>query len=105
MTYRPASVLDALVKPIEGTYAASLTPGSISVSLFDTNGAPYAQATAALPGGLMAMTEAERLSKITDAAKAAARLINTWGELAKDTALALGVPVVLDPKIVIEEDS
>lgn len=104
MTYRPASVLDALVKPIEGTYGVSLAPGSISVALFDTNGAPYAQATAVLPADLLAMTEAERMAKITGAAQRAARLINAWGKLAKDTAIALGVPVVLDPETVIEED-
>ena len=104
MGFKPVSVLDALPMPIDGRYAATIGPGVITVGLFDHAGAAYAQAQVELPEELLGMEEATRMSKITDAAKTAARLINAWGELANDSSIALGVPVVLDPRVVLKEE-
>jgi hypothetical protein len=105
MSFKQASVLNALPKPIDGDYAAVVGPGALKLVLSTPDGAPYAQATVALPANFLELNEAERMAAITRAGKDAAGLINGWGNAAKDAERDLGVPVVLDSMIVIEAGS
>jgi hypothetical protein len=107
MSVKQVSVLNAEPKPIDGDYGykAVIIPGALSLVLSSPVGTVYAQAIVALPADFLKLDEAKREAAITRAGKTAARLINAWGNAAKDAERALGVPVTLDPETVITEES